>query len=705
MGSYHPNERQEHERTTVLPHRNQPEHAIETGSHALSTDDRKTNQAGGRSMAALQQEYAVHRAAQRAAAGEPQSAPTGASHVSEQPWYDAGGETSITSLRQVTDGHTLRGSSVESMTVLSSTEARTHERSASRTTTTAIPGSSVIRYNPPTIAEATSEVARARTDLTAAQAARNHVKIVKAQRVLTAAQADLTYANSITYAAHVDHLADLADKEYRIAQGARTSSPSAQAAIRQEGLARDNLVALKDEDIVAQAIAARDGAQAQLLWDIALNAGSNTLNHDQTAESITQDYLTADEAAASALTAVNQDLGLKLADSPDPLQIEDAIDNLAYEQLEAYILNAIEAWAAAAKEGLQDANSRLSSDTSVSINWANLLTNIAGNAFWAATILPGPDAVVAGVAITKTVLFAASMAGIGVAAGGSVIPLPAGPVSTADQFDAWLGEYITAYQTTWRARATANMIEVRKKRLLTVAGLARSPETVDQLNHALLSNVFGHFVAPDYNVFAPLNTDLIRDTVAVNLLSRLALASAPASSDVEHKNDPLLQSLGRISYDYEFYGADPNGEPKDFSSTYTGITFWTPPGIDKDKFKQLVSATWGQDGRVDVKNIAVPKAIFAYSSSNSGSNGAVLLQADNNFDRFIIAAEQQQDLQAPAPTGQERREVNYQQWGEDILATVWPSGQPPEASVAKIKVSNDLSDLPSIPLIPELRNG
>ncbi len=654
----------------------------------------------------LHQHYAAHRAAQRAAAGEPDSVRAVAPNVSAQVQHELGNQVPTSSLDQTAHNNVLHELAVENTNVPSRTREPGRALSP-KTLTTVIPGSTVTRYFPPTMEQATSEVSHAQADLAKAKASRNGAKIAKAQNILNAAQADVTWTRSTAYAAHVEHLAHRADLEYRTAEGALTpGSKEISSAIRNQIiLAHDNLVALDEESVIADAIATKDEALAVQLWDVATGADANALIHDQAAVDAANSELSQDKAFANALTAVDQDLGLKSANSPNPLQVEAAIDNLAYEQLEAYILNAIEAWAVAAKEGLQEANSRLSSDNSLSINWANLLTNIAGNAFWAATILPGPDAVVAGVAITKTVLFAASMAGIGVAAGGSVIPLPAGPVSTADQFDAWLGEYITTYQTTWRTRAIANMIEVRKKRLLTVEGLARSPETVDQLNHALLGKVFGHFVAPEYNVFAPLNTDLIRDTVAVNLLSRLALASAPASSDVEHKNDPLLQSLGRISYDYEFYGAGPDGEPKDFSSTYTGITFWTPPGIDKDKFQQLVSVTWGQDGRVDVKNIPVPKAIFAYSSSNSGSNGAVLLQADNNFDRFITAAEQQQDLQAPAPTGQERREVNYQQWGEDIFATVWPSGQPPEASVAKIKVSNDLGDLPSIPPRPELRNG
>ncbi len=84
MSGYHPHERQEHERTTVLPHRNQPERAIETGAHTPTANDHKTNQAGGRSMVALQQEYAAHRAAQRAVEDGPRSAVSAPSPYARQ---------------------------------------------------------------------------------------------------------------------------------------------------------------------------------------------------------------------------------------------------------------------------------------------------------------------------------------------------------------------------------------------------------------------------------------------------------------------------------------------------------------------------------------------------------------------------------------------------------------------------------------------
>ncbi len=82
MGGSH--ERLEREHNLPLQHHTQPEHAKELGHHAPTTDNRQAPQTGSQDMAMLHQHYAAHRAAQRAAAGEPQSAPTGASHASEQ---------------------------------------------------------------------------------------------------------------------------------------------------------------------------------------------------------------------------------------------------------------------------------------------------------------------------------------------------------------------------------------------------------------------------------------------------------------------------------------------------------------------------------------------------------------------------------------------------------------------------------------------
>ena len=77
MGGSH--ERQEREHNLPLQHHTQQEHAKESGHHASIADNRRAPQTGSQDMAMLHQHYAAHRAAQRAAAGEPDTAHAAAS--------------------------------------------------------------------------------------------------------------------------------------------------------------------------------------------------------------------------------------------------------------------------------------------------------------------------------------------------------------------------------------------------------------------------------------------------------------------------------------------------------------------------------------------------------------------------------------------------------------------------------------------------
>jgi len=339
---------------------------------------------------------------------------------------------------------------------------------------------------------------------------------------------------------------------------------------------------------------------------------------------------------------------------------------------------------------LQEANSQLNPSTPV--NWSSLLGGLAGNMLWAATVLlPVDGEIIAGIKATQFLLFALSTAGIGVSTISSLAPPPPSGVPNADQFDTWFRAYIDKAQGTWVARARTNMGTMRAQNLLSVARLAASPDSLDRINHAVLGKVFGQFVAPEYNVFAPLNTDLIKDTVAVNLLARLALASGPQPGTQDYATNPFTTVLGRITYNYEFSRDDPMQGPSDFSSLYSGVTFWIPPGIDEGQFEQLVKATWGRDGRIDVKDINVPKAVYVYKAggASEGATGAVLLKPDNSFDSYVGQANEYRYIEPVY--GQQY--PNTDQWGVNILKAVWPSGQPPEASVAKIKVSNGLGPL------------
>ena len=100
MSSHHPHERQEHERTVPARRHAQPEHAA-YDDHAHAADNRQATQQGSRSVADVHREYAAHRAAQRAAAGEPDSAHAVAPNVSAQIQHELGSQIPPSSLDQV----------------------------------------------------------------------------------------------------------------------------------------------------------------------------------------------------------------------------------------------------------------------------------------------------------------------------------------------------------------------------------------------------------------------------------------------------------------------------------------------------------------------------------------------------------------------------------------------------------------------------